>query len=205
MRRDDDRGVTLIELSLVALAMFTLIFGVFEFGMVFRDRLAVNDAVASGTRAASINGRKLGPGGETADYYVIRAIREETSSINPIDIDQIVVFKGRSPGAGDAASQVPAACKRGTPVADSCNVYDPNEAFLRVQSGDAGYFSCTSNPSGPACSWDPETRVDGPESNQIEYVGVWMRVDHPLVTGLFGRTITIEATSVGRLEPGVIE
>lgn len=205
MRTSGDRGVTLVELSIVALVVFTLIFGIFEFGMVFRDRLSVHDAVASGTRAGTINGRKLGPSGETADYYLIKALREETSSIDPTDIERIVVFKGRSPGAGDAASQVPAACKRGTPVAGACNVYDPNEAFLRVQSGDVDYFSCSATPGGPACPWDPEARVDGPELNQIDYLGVWMRVDHPLVTGMFGKTISIEAASVGRLEPGVLE
>lgn len=205
MRHTEDRGATLVELSIVALVVFTLIFGIFEFGMLFRDRLSVHDAVASGTRAGTVHGRKLGPSNETADYYLIRAIREETSSIDPIDIEQIVVFKGRSPGAGDAASQVPAACKRGTPVAGVCNVYDPNEAFLRVQSGDVGYFSCRATPGGPACPWDPEGRADGPALNQIDYLGVWMRVDNPLVTGMFGTSISIEAAAVGRLEPGVLE
>lgn len=205
MRARSDRGTTLIEFAVIALLLFTMIFGIFEFGMVFRSRTTTDDAASDGARAGSIQGPNQTASGETADYSIIKAIRENTSAINPEDITRIVVFKGSSSGAGAPSSQVPAGCKAGTPQANRCNVYDPNTAFERVQAGDASYFDCAGNAASPACSWNPSLRSNGPDPSDIDYLGVWIQIRHPFVTGLFGQTLTIESASVVRLEAGLFE
>lgn len=204
-RARSERGATLIEFAITALLLFTMLFGIFEFGMVFRSRATTSDAAADGARAGAIQGPNKSAGGETADYSIMKAIREDTAGINPETIVRIVVFKGSSSGAGAPASQVPALCKAGTPVAGRCNVYDPNAAFERVQAGDAGYFDCAANAASPACSWNPSSRRNGPRPSDIDYLGVWIQVRHPYVTGLFGRSLTIQGASVVRLEAGLFE
>ena len=197
--------MTTIELALIALLLFTMIFGIFEFGMVFRSRTTTADAAAEGARAGSIQGPNQTSQGESADYSIIKVIRETTSAINPEDITRIVVFKGSASGAGSPTSQVPASCKAGTALLNRCNVYDPNTAFERVQEGDTTYFDCTANPASPACSWNPALRRNGPNPADIDYLGVWIQIRHPFVTGLFGRRLTIESASVVRLEAGLFE
>jgi TadE-like protein len=204
-RRHGERGATLTEFAVVGLLLFTVLFGIFEFGMLFRNRTTTSDAAADGARVGAIQGPNRTSTGETADYSIIKAIREDSSAIDPEAIEQIVIFKGSSSGSGSPASQVPATCKAGTPVAGRCNVYNPNTAFERVQEGDASYFDCSTNPTGPACSWDPVTRRNGPRPTDIEYLGVWIRVNHQWVTGLFGDGFTYESASVVRLEPGTFE
>ena len=205
LRARSDGGATLIEFAFIALLLFTLIFGIFEFGMVFRSRTTTADAAADGARTGAIQGPNQTALSETADYSILKSIRENTSAIDPEDITRIVVFKGSSSGAGSPASQVPAGCKAGTPQVDRCNVYDPNTAFERVQAGDAAYFDCASNAASPACPWNPSLRSNGPDPSDVDYLGVWIQVGHPFVTGLFGQTLTIENASVVRLEPGLFE
>ena len=64
---------------------------------------------------------------------------------------------------------------------------------------------CAANPGGPACSWNPVLRRNGPQPSDVDYLGVWVLVDHPFVTGLFGQTLTIQRAAVVRLEPGIFE
>ena len=200
-----DGGATIIEFAFIALLLFTMIFGIFEFGMVFRSRTTTVDAAAEGARVGAIQGPYRTSLGETADFSIIKVIRENTSAIDPEDITRIVIFKGSSSGAGSPASQVPAACKAGTPQPDKCNVYDPKTAFERVQVGNASYFDCDANPASPACSWNPSLRRNGPDSSDIDHLGVWIQVRHPFVTGLFGQTLTMQSASIVRLEPGLFE
>jgi hypothetical protein len=63
----------------------------------------------------------------------------------------------------------------------------------------AAYFEC---PGGPACSWPPSSRDDGPDPADIDYVGVWVRVEREAFTGFFRSSFTFERAAVLRLEPG---
>lgn len=201
--REGDRGAALLETLLVAPLFFMLILGVLEFGLVYRDVLTTSDAVSNGARTGAVIGPRLTASGVNADFEVIRQVRNSLGSIPVEWVDRIVIFKASGPGAGGAAAQVPNACKTGGSVAGVCNVYDPANAFLAVDTGNNAFFA--NCPSGRSCAWRPASRRNGPTSAEIDYLGVWIRLDRPYVTGLFGDQFTIEQAYIVRLEPGMLE
>lgn len=201
--RGDDRGTALLETLLVFPVFMAVVLGIFEFGLIYRDVLTTNEASGTGARTGAVIGPRITASGATADYAIIRSVREGLGSIPTSWIDHVVVFKANAPGAGGPLAQVPAACRAGTAVPGRCNVYDPQEAFLAVQNGDAAYFDCPG--SGPACAWPATSRENGPRVSDIEYLGVYIKLDRPFISGLFGDQFTSEQAVVVRLEPGVIE
>lgn len=187
---------------LVAPVFFAIVLGIFEFGLIYRDVLTTSDAVANGARSGAVIGPRTTDSGVSADFEIIRQIRNSMGTVSIDSIDRIVVFKAQGPGAGSAVAQVPNECKYGGSVADLCNVYDPANAFLAVDTGNNAFFEC---PTGRACSWRPASRRNGPTAAAIDYLGVYVRIDRPYVTGLFGDRFTIEQAFVVRLEPGMLD
>ena len=201
-----DVGTAIIETALVTVALFTVLLGIVEAGYMYRDYQITSDSASDGSRVGALLGPNPGEDGASADYHIIRALRDATGSMAPEWVERIVIFKGVAPtgaGAGSPAAQVPAPCKAGTPLPDRCNVYnDPYEAFVAVETGDVEYFACPG--TGPACSWPAADRRDGPTVSAIEYVGVWIRVQRPYLTKFFGSTLTLEDASVTRIEVGAL-
>lgn len=52
--RRDDRGVAAVEFALVLPVLMALLFGIIEFGFVFKDQLAVLQAAREGARIAAV-------------------------------------------------------------------------------------------------------------------------------------------------------
>ncbi|QGG95698.1 TadE/TadG family type IV pilus assembly protein [Actinomarinicola tropica] len=202
-RRSSDRGAALLETLLVAPVFFALVLGIFEFGLIYRDILTTSDAVANGARTGAVIGPRTTNSGVSADFEIIRQVRNSLGSVPVEWIDRIVIFKANGPGAGSPSDQVPNACKTGGSVADVCNVYDPANAFLAVDTGNDTFFS--SCPSGRACAWRPSSRRNGPTTAAIDYLGVYIRVERPYVSGLFGDVFTIDQAYIVRLEPGMLD
>ncbi|MCC5951966.1 MAG: pilus assembly protein [Acidimicrobiia bacterium] len=207
-RQFDDRGAAIVETALLAPVVLVVLFGILEFGLIYRDYLTVTDGITDGARIGSIAGpevRSAGPGGGglvTADYLIVDRIRRATGTVPFEWIDRIVIFEAGPPGLGNANEQIPATCADGSGAGARCNVYDAQEAFAAVETGDALYFDCTQNPASPSCGWNPRERNDGPRPQDIDYLGVWIRVDRPYVTGIFGEDFELSTGLIVRLEPG---
>jgi hypothetical protein len=199
------RGAALVEVAIVVPIVLAVLFVILDFGIVFRDQLTLEDAVNDAARAGSIMGPDTTVEGANGDYEVISTLREGLGSIDPGAIERIVVFKGSEPDGDSPESQVPTACKDGTPApGDVCNVYPVQDAFLAAQEGDVAYFNCPANPGSPACSWIPEDRDDGPDPAEIEYLGVWVKLRTDRFIGLAGPSY-VERAAVVRLEPGEVD
>jgi hypothetical protein len=207
-----DSGAALIETALISPILFFLLNSIFEYGVLFRDVLGANDAVESGAKYGSVQGpdlNRLMSGGTelgwvTADYTIILNTRAGLAGISPNQIERIVVFKAGPASRGGPMQQVPAACKTDTTsIANVCNIYLMPTAFQKIEEGTPGfsYFAC---PSTTACGWNPETRNDGPQLASIDYLGVYVKLNRPPITGMVPVTRTIEAAAVHRLEPGQI-
>ena len=137
-RHHRERGATLVEFALIALVFFTLIFGIFEFGMVFRSRTTTKDAASDGARIGAIQGPGIVGSGENADFSIIKAIREDTSAIDPDDIVRIVVFKGSASGWARRRARSP-----------SLQAGDPRGGPLqRLQRPDRGLRACAGRRCG---------------------------------------------------------
>ncbi|GIU85242.1 MAG: hypothetical protein KatS3mg008_2017 [Acidimicrobiales bacterium] len=212
-----DRGVAAIEGAFVLPVLLVFIFGLFDGGLLFRSYLTAGDAVGDATRIGAIVGPDPyvlvnDPGNPaddvnvTGDYMIVKAIREGTASIDPQLIEKIVVFKAGPPGRGTPLRQVPNSCRNGWSSSSfwKCNVYPGQQAFQAVQTGNIAYFRCDVG-NERACGWRPQDRNDGPQLSQIDYLGVYLRVRHNLLTGLFGEVRTLERAMILRLEPGEVQ
>lgn len=198
-RSEREGGAALLETALVAPVFFLFVLGIFEFGLIYRDVLTVSDAAANGARRGAVLGPRIPASGVTGDFEIIREIRNGLGSIDVESIDRIVIFRAGPPGAGGAQAQVPNTCKTGDSVEGLCNVYDPANAFLAVDIGENEYFAC---PGGRSCAWPSEDRSDGPTPSDVDYLGVWIKLSRPYVSGFFGDVFDFESASVVRLEAG---
>jgi len=52
----NQRGAALVEFAIVVLLLFTLLFGIIEFGLIIKDYLTVSQAAREGARCASLRG-----------------------------------------------------------------------------------------------------------------------------------------------------
>ena len=193
-------GAFIVEAAFITPILLFMLFSMLEFGLVYRDYLMVSDTVSNGAKVGAIQGPRLTASGYSADHSIVSSIRQNTANIPVEWIDRIVVFRSNAPGAGGPLAQVPSACKTAASSVTGCNIYDPVSAFIAVQNGTAGYFQCSG--TGPACGWPPTSRKNGPRIVDIEYLGVYVKLNRPLVTGIFGNDFELEVAAVQRLEPG---
>jgi Flp pilus assembly protein TadG len=186
----------LVEAAATVTVFFTLLFGVLEGGFLMSDYLATTSGTRAATRAATTKGNDA-----DADYAILRQMKRETSALPSSNVQKIIIFKATGPGA-----TVPTPCLSATlhiGVSDSgtntyCNVYDRTD-FTAASTK----FGC----GAPAtnyydCGWDPKTRKVAVSAGVTpDYIGVYMRVTHPAITGLFMKNYTFSSTVVYPLEP----
>ncbi len=202
-RRRRDRGAVLIEIAFVVPVLLFILAGAFEYGLLFRDTLTAGDAVSDAARIGAIVGPDTTADGRSADFEVIRTVREGLSALGDQQIDYIVVF--RAANTGDAPEdQLTTQCRNGISVNTLCNAYDAAEAFAAVEAADTGYFKCAGSETA-ACAWDPKSRRDGPSVDQIETLGVYVKLERDGITSLFADSFTITRAAIARLEPGLIQ
>ena len=186
----------MVEAAFVAPVFFMLIFGVIEFGFVFKDRLTVDNSTREGSRAASVSGDDL-----ESDFLILQSINHSLKSVNRPQIEEIIIYRADSPD-----SPIPAAClssgAQSGPV-DFCNVYSP-DAFDEPLYDNLGaandFFGCVAATSADR-HWCPSDRDSSLSGAPPDYVGVYVRVNHPFITGFFGDALTLTQVSVNRIEP----
>lgn len=187
---DRSLGAVLVESAFVTPIFFMLVLGLLEVGLAMNDNLALAHSVRAGTRVASASGNDL-----LADYGIVQAIRRESAALDPDAIKLVVVY--RADKLGDPPSPQ---CQNGvanaviTQGARPCNVYDTSD-FARPKAR----WGC--KPAEGLEVWCPTARKVTQANGGTEYIGVWMKVEHRWVTGMFGSTVTLTDQSVIRLEP----
>jgi hypothetical protein len=220
-RLHGDEGAVIIEAALVAPVLLILLLGVFEYGVVFRDLLGASDAADTGAKYGAIQGPDLArltaaDGSEIGmvapDYTIMLNTRAGLAGVSPSAIDRIVVFKAGPSSRGTPAEQVPEACKTSTvSIAGVCNVYLQPRAFREIEAGNLAYFdgdalaAAGQCPGFASCGWRPSAREDGPDPRIIDYLGVYIRLEREVITGIIPVPRTLEVAAVHRLEPGPIE
>jgi hypothetical protein len=121
-----ESGAALVEFTIVAILLLTLVFGIVEFGLAFRDRLTVGNATQGAARVGAAVGRDL-----TADYAILQSLEQSLSTLPNSGIDIVAyVDVFRSDGNGQPVG----GCPNG-----SCNRY---------------FYDYIDGP-GPLCDWNP--------------------------------------------------
>jgi hypothetical protein len=183
---DRSFGAAIVEAAFITPVFMLMVLGIMEVGLAMNDDLALAHVVRAGTRVASASGNDL-----YADYGIIQAVEQESSALPRDRIELIVIYKATRYGEEPSA-----ACKAGTSQPSVCNVYTPT-AFNTVKSR----WGCQTAEALDKY-WCPTTRVVSRTAGP-DYVGVWLKIEHQWVTGMFGDTVQLTDQSVIRLEPRV--
>jgi Flp pilus assembly protein TadG len=199
----DDRGAIMAEAALITPFLLVMIFGILEFGGLFRDYLTLGNASAGATREAAIVGDA-----NNADGLILESLAKAASAMPRGQVETIVVWHASGPN-----DSVPATCAAGTPVAGtsadevgSCNVYTNTGAnpWWTWTSTTLTNCSAVGPPPSPQRFWCPtwrKTAVKATNGNgPPDYLGVYIKVRHPWITGLFGSSVVITNTSITHLE-----
>lgn len=73
---NDESGSSLVEFAMVAVLLLTIVFGIVEFGLAFRDRLTIGNAGQSAARV----GTAVGDGPE-ADQVMLEALEQTLANL----------------------------------------------------------------------------------------------------------------------------
>jgi len=194
-----ESGSVLVEFALVAPLLFLVLFGIIEFGLVFKDSLTLTNMTRAGTRIGAEVGNASDP---DADYQILSAIEAASSPLTN-QIQGVIIFK-----ASATSSALPPGCSLDSPggVAGECNVYTPGQlqdvypTWQQQQAQDPTSFECQPNWDS---QWCPSARVvsqSGNDGSGPDYLGVYISVHETSVTGWF-HAMTLDDAAVMRLEP----
>ena len=160
--------------------LLLLVFGILEYGLVFRTNLSISESTRAGARVAVAQPRVAGYE-LSASAAVSGALA--SAGIPGDDIELLVIYKadpqtGRTIVGGD-----PSAC-----VADCWK--------FRWDEGTRSFLLAGDSPS-----WDAGSQAACGSADKTDYLGVYVRAKYDFVTGFFGSSMTMTERSVMRLEP----
>lgn len=188
----------MVEAAFITPVLFFLLFSILEFGMAFRDYLAVANTTRDGARAASVFGND-----SSADFEILQSIADASNVIKPQDIERIVIYKASGPN-----TPVPSACTTAANgIVNTCNVYTSGAMNLaetefgcRADRNLDRYWCPTATTATTPSQTGRKVAMSG-ANGPPDYVGVWIKVNHTWLTGLFGRNLTFTDSTVMRMEP----
>ncbi len=183
-RGHGDRGAVLVESAIITPVLILFLFGIFEFGLAFRDYLTVANSARDGARTASVAGAEL-----DADYRTLSAISRAAAVLPDDAIQEIIIYKASGPDADPAAN-----CQS----AGECNIYQASD--LQRPAEEFGCDISTIAPNAPDRFWCPNTRETSVGTG-LDYIGVKIIVNHEYVTGLFGADVELDDRMILKVEP----
>jgi len=171
-----DRGAALIETAILIPVILLVTFGMIEFSSAYQSSSVVTSAVRSGARAASAEA--LLPTFATDAAAAAATALHTVSSQEP----QVMwVYRANASGLPESGGF--------TSCTTNCISYPwvpSTRTFNTATPGGGGWPYSTQN----ACS-----------SSLWDSVGVYVKLTHTFLTGLFGKTVTLADHAVFRLEP----
>jgi Flp pilus assembly protein TadG len=192
-RRRGEPGAVLVEMAFVAMFLAVLAGGAYDYGMGWRQGLAVTEAARTGARVGSSQGRLVG-----ADFALLSGTKSALASSGVLGaVNRVVIYK-----ADTAGGDVPANCKTTTSTnpPQSCNILTGAQFRALPATAGTGVLTatgCINNSQSK--KWCPTTRNN--VQLTAEYIGVWVQVTYTYQFKFLGSSQTIERDAVMRLEP----
>lgn len=193
---DSERGSVLVELTMVLPLLLTLVLGMMEMGMAWRDQQTITQASRQGARVGSSLGQDA-----SADQQAVAAAMAVLDDEQRANIKWIMIYEPAN-GDGDPTP----ACQNvidGDPAGNGgipgqCNVWGSSD----LQSASFDATTLTSP------SWAPGSRKDTlentPLGNGPDRLGIMIEVYRPWFTGYFpGDGTDIRAKTIMQLEPDI--
>jgi hypothetical protein len=176
-----DRGVSLIEFSVLLPLLLVIALGAFEYGMLFRDSLTVSTAAREAGRVAASSADY----GE-ADCVILEAAAGALTSIRNGEIDEVRIY--RSDASGSIPDLSSSTLRRYRPAM-------PSDVSTIACSGSEWFAIHLGS------NWDPDDRVNDPRN--ADWIGVQIQYTHSFTTGFlwFNGTSQLADEAVFRIEP----
>lgn len=171
-----ERGAALVEAVIVMPIVILLVFGVVEFASAFHDSSITSDAARAGGRTSSAQARN--------PDYALNAAGAVAAALKTLPADapqEMWVYKANSngyPGTGTNFSSCAANCIK--------YLWDQSAQLFNTGAPQGGGWSATSH---QVCA------------EPFDQIGIYVKIRHDFVTGLFGATLTLTEHSVFRFEP----
>ncbi|MBV8690293.1 MAG: pilus assembly protein [Actinobacteria bacterium] len=188
-----ERGTAVVEAAILTPVVFTLLFGLLEFGWSMHSKLSISNMALSGARTATTQGDD-----PYTDYNVLQSVAKASGGMPRSEIQYIVVYRASGP-----TDHVPSSCAAGTSSAagstavGSCNVYTAASINLGTSSFGGGSTAVDRY-------WSPLSRdakaTSPTNTNGPDYVGVYVKVFHKNITRLFGSGYTFTDDTILRIE-----
>jgi hypothetical protein len=172
-----ERGAALVEFAVILPVLVAITFGAVEFGFALKATQTVSSATRSGVRTASSQPRETG--------YAQDAAAAVATALNVLPADapqELWVYKADTNGWPVGRTGFGSGCD-----SDKCYRYTwvaGSRTWAQVSG--TGWAPATQTACGGAVS---------------DEVGVYLRVTHRYLTGLFGTDRTLTDHAVMRLEP----
>lgn len=178
-RRDNERGATLIEASLIMPIMILIMLGTLEIGLAFKDYLTVSYATREGARVGALAGNV-----SDADCKIVHAVIDILGSNSLDDFENIKIFKA-DPVTGDAESD-----KINTWTLSGNDPYDCGNDW-------------TIDENWPATSRNTAYGLN----SDLDIIGVRVVETHNWITGFppFQGSFDVDETTITRMEPESFE
>jgi hypothetical protein len=173
---DRERGAVVLEFVIVLPLLMALTFGIIEYSSAYHDSATVADATRAGGRIGSAMAQN--PAYATS---IVQAVDSALSGVPSDAPEELWIYKANDngyPGAGTDFSSCGANCIR----------------YLWNSSAKAFDVTAPTGGGWPATSQQVCTQP-------FDELGVFLKMKHDFVTGLFGTNLTLTNHSVFRLEP----
>ena len=194
-RLHGDGGSLLAELALVLPLLVMLVLGIFEFGLVYREKANLSAALRSAARIDTTNGTA-----RNADYQALQSFYAQMAQAKNITVNKVVIYKTT---ASDGAPLDATCITTSNGVVGKCNVYTWAQITSMGSDPDTHFGTTTTCSAG---AWDtkfcPLNRKDR-QTDPPDYVGVWASVTYKSSTGMLPTTVTLTDKAVYRIDPKV--
>ncbi len=175
-KRRSQRGAVAVEAALITPLFVLLVFGIIEFGLMFKDYLAVVSSVRAGARIASAEPRNTNFATDAAAQ-----VAREGSALNLSLVSELWVYKANK--------------TTGTPVGYS--------DFSNCTTCVKFKWDASSKKFLPIAgtTWDPNSQNACPGDPAHDSIGVYLKYKHPSVTGMIIKDFDLTSSTVMSFEP----
>jgi hypothetical protein len=178
-RKRNEKGAALVEAAIVFVPLCLIVFGIIEYGFIFKDSLTLSSATRAGARAASAQ-PNVAP--ETFFPYVMQATEKAASAADFKNGDTMWIYKANT--NGDPVNPC------GTTGSQTCVVYRYNGSSWVQQTG--GSWDTVNNVSACLGTATPGAGIDS--------VGVRLQLSHDAITNFF-KNLQLKEKTVMKFEP----
>ncbi len=175
-RRRSQRGAVAVEAAIITPLFVLLVFGIIEFGLMFKDYLAVVSSVRAGARIASAEPRTVNFATDAAAQ-----IAREGSALDLAQVSELWVYKANK--------------TTGTPVGYTDFSNCTTCVKFKWDTSSKQFLPIAGT------TWDPNSQNACAGDSAHDSVGVYLKYRHPSVTGMIIKNFDLQSSTVMSFEP----